>query len=188
MTRWWVVGSMAFAGVAAAGCGHNKSGSPREPEAKQAVAETRGRCPTDLNETQVAVNEKDDRVRLIFMTSDPSQNEELYRRVTELGNALANVHPMVNERGELVKQAPMPKPELREAAMTSGSPSRYGWELVMQASDEQSRQALKTSLDDRVRLWRQGECPELRDQPVGPRPDPQTDTDRGGSQTPGIDR
>jgi hypothetical protein len=185
MNKWRVCGG-AILMAAAGGCGHKQA--PREPEAREAVAATRGRCPTDLNETQVAISEQADRVRLIFVTNDPSQNEELYRRVTELGNALANVHPVVNDQGELVKHAPVPKPELREAAVAAGSPPRYGWELVMHPGDAQAKAELKSSLEDRARLWRQGECPELRGQPIGPRPEPHTDTDRGGSQTPGDDR
>ena len=44
----------------------------------------------------------------------------------------------------------------------------------------QERRALKATMKDRVRLWRRGECPELRDEPIGPRPEPHIDTDRGG--------
>ena len=113
-----------------AGCSQRQAAAPAlEPAAKQAVDVTRGKCPTDLNQTQVAMTEKDDSLRLIFLTSDPSQNEELHRRVTEVGSALADVHPAVDREGKVVQHVPTPKAERRQAAVTSTSPSQQGWEL-----------------------------------------------------------
>jgi hypothetical protein len=181
-----IVAGLAWGGLVAAACGHDPPVVP-DPDAWEAMVATRGRCPTDLNDTQVAMTERSGQLRLIFLTNDPSQNEELYRRVRELGDAMANVHPTVNRQGELVESVALPPTELRESALAGGSPSRRGWELVMYP-DDQERRALKASMKDRVRLWRRGECPELRDEPIGPRPEPNVDTDRGGSETPGVDR
>jgi hypothetical protein len=186
MSSWRMVVGVAWVGLLAAACGHDPPAVP-DPAAREAMMATRGRCPTDLNDTQVAMSERSGQLRLIFLTNDPSQNEELYRRVRELGDAMASVHPTVNRKGELVQSVALPPTELRESALAGGSPSRRGWELVMHPA-EQERPALKASMKDRVRLWRRGECPELRDEPIGPRPEPNTDTDRGGSETPGADR
>jgi hypothetical protein len=186
MSRWRMVAGLAWGGLMAAGCGHDSPVVP-DPAAREAMVATRGRCPTDLNDTQVAMTERSGQLRLIFLTNDPSQNEELYRRVRELGNAMSSVHPMVNRQGELVQSVALPPTELRESPLAGGSPSRRGWELVMYPG-EQERPSLKASMKDRVRLWRRGECPELRDEPIGRRPEPNTDTDRGGSETPGADR
>jgi hypothetical protein len=188
MNRWRRIVARSGCGalLVLVACGHDQP-VVQDPAARAAMVATRGRCPTDLNDTQVAMTERSGQLRLIFLTNDPSQNEELYRRVHELGDAMAGVHPMVNRQGQLVHSAPLPPTEMRESALAGGSPSRRGWELVMFPAAEE-RQSLKASMKDRVRLWRRGECPELRDEPIGPRPEPNTDTDRGGSQTPGADR
>jgi hypothetical protein len=184
MGRFRVVAGLAWGGLLAAACGHNPPVG-LDPAARQAILATRGRCPTDLNDTQVAVSERAGKLHVVFLTNDPSQSEELYRRVRELGDAMVNVHPTVNREGELVASVPLPRTELRESGL-GGTYSR-AWELVMYPED-QERRALKASMNDRARQWTRGECPELRDEPIGPRPAPHVNTDYGGSKTPSADR
>jgi hypothetical protein len=164
----WTLGRTFFlAGALAAGgasCAH-KATPPSTPEVKSAVAATRGRCPTDLHDTQVLLTKGPNEVTLVFRTQDPSQTPELGRRVAELGEALANVHPAVNDRGERIQHAALPRPEVREAATADG-PER-GVELVLRAK-ETDRAVILADLQDHLALWRRGECPIMADESVRP--------------------
>jgi hypothetical protein len=148
------------------GCAHRSAPAP-EPAAKQAIDDTRGLCPTDLNDTQVVVADDAQEVRVMFFTNDPSQTEALHRRVVGLGKALANVHPAVTSKGERVNHVALPAPELREAP-GSTNPPRSGWELVMRVPPGMTKDQLRADLDDDVRMWRLGECPELNSPAIRP--------------------
>jgi hypothetical protein len=142
-------------------CGH--SGGKLEPPARAAVTETRGLCPTDLNQAQMVVREGSDSVAVGFRTHDPSKVEEISRRAAEMGEALASVHPAVGGQGQLVQHAPAPKPELRELADGTGN----GVELLFRTSGHQ-KAALLANLNDHERMWRRGECPIMSDESVHP--------------------
>lgn len=156
--RW---GGWAFvlAGALAAGCAHKTA---TEPEAKEAVAATRGLCPTDVHQTLMIVREGQEEVAVGFRSRDDSKIEELSRRAAELGEALASVHPAINASGQLIQHTAAVKPELRELA---GSPDGRGVELVFRTGAEQ-KPTLLANLRDHERLWRQGECPIMSDESV----------------------
>jgi hypothetical protein len=141
------------------GCAHRQA--PLDAEAKQAVTETRGLCPTDLNQTQMLVRDDGTQIAVAFRTDDPSKIEEVSRRAAEIGEALAVVHPAVSQDGALIQHTPAPKPELRELATSAG----YGVELVFHSPPER-RPALLTNLTDHERMWRRGECPVMTDESV----------------------
>lgn len=162
-SRWSITLSpVLLAAVTAGGgvaCSH--SGTAVQPEAKEAVSETRGLCPTDLNQSQMVVREGPGYVAVAFRTDDPSKVQEVSRRAAEVGEALASVHPAVNDQGQLVQHTPAPKPQLRELADGTGQ----GVELLFQSSDE-GRQILAANLADHERMWRLGECPIMSDESV----------------------
>jgi hypothetical protein len=173
------------------GCSHGQAAKPRAEGsvAEAAINETRGRCPTDLNETQVALSDKADTIRIIFITSDASQKGELLRRVSEVGNALEKVHPAVDAQGQIVQRLPTPRVELREKALNGVTPSQYGWELVINTPGGEVHRRVRADLDDEMRQWRKGECPILRDEPMVARPDSlPTTTPANARMSPGQDR
>jgi hypothetical protein len=190
---WWTGCVSLVAGLTLTACTHGQQGqvakAVEEPAAKEAVNETRGRCPTDLNQTQVALSEEAETVRVIFVTSDPSQKEELHRRVIEVGNALDDVHPSVNAAGQLIEHLPTPTPQVREKAVGNASPSQSGYELVISSPNPEVHQRVRADLDEEVRQWRKGECPILRDAPLTSRPPaPPTMTPANARLSPGQDR
>jgi hypothetical protein len=132
-----------------------------EPPAKQAVNEARGICPTDLNQSLVVVEPRSDGYALVFRTEDDSQRFALYDRVKKLGATLSAVHPAVDREGELIRHAPAGTPELLEAPKNP-SPG-YAVELLFRVPADRLP-ALKADLEDHIRMWQQGECPEMRDQ------------------------
>jgi hypothetical protein len=144
--------------AAAGGCTHTQA-PPMEAPAKAAVNETRGLCPTDLNQTRAALQKRDDGYALIFETDDESQIIVLQERVKALGEAIAGPHQAINAKGELIEHPGVPStPELLEQPVAS--PGR-GVQLLIKAPEDQ-RAALKADLEDHLRLWLNGECPELK--------------------------
>jgi hypothetical protein len=185
---WGVGGFLVMTLVA---CSHRQTGpiAATEPAAQQAIDETRGRCPTDLNETQVSISERSDAIRVLFATTDPSQRDELRRRVGEVGSALEKVHPSVNAEGKVVQRLPAPRVELRERALAGSTPTQYGWELFINAPAGDVHRRVRADLDEEMRHWRQGECPMLRDEPVQLRPASLlTSTPANARVSPGQDR
>jgi hypothetical protein len=137
-------------------CSHTTT-PPLQPAAKQAVNETRGACPTDLNQSQAAIEPRPDGYALVFQTPDDSQRFALYDRAKALGAVLSAPHPAVNASGQLIQHPGTPSvPELRESPMSPG----YGVELVINAPADQ-RKVLKADLDDHLKMWLAGECPEM---------------------------
>jgi hypothetical protein len=141
------------------GCSHNQ---PMKAEARQTVTQTRGLCPTDVNQAQMIVREGPDQVAVAFRSPDETKIEEISRRAAEIGEALASVHPAVNARGELIQHTPASKPELRELADPGGG---RGVELVFRPAPDQ-KATLLANLNDHERMWRQGECPIMTDESV----------------------
>jgi hypothetical protein len=143
--------------TAAGACSH---GQPKlDAPAREAVNETRGLCPTDLNQSRAALEKRPDGYALIFQTDDESQRIALHQRVKALGEALAAPHQAVNSRGEVIDHPGLPgTPELLE--QPSASPG-YALQLQVKAPEDQ-RDALKADLEDHLRLWLNGECPELK--------------------------
>jgi hypothetical protein len=157
--------------LALGACSHAQA--PMEPAAKQAVNEARGICPTDLNQSQVVVEKRSDGYVLVFRTEDDSQRFALYDRVKKLGEKLSVAHFAVDKDGELIRHTAAGTPELLEAPKNP-SPG-YAVELLFRVPADR-RDALKADLEDHVRMWQQGECPEMRDQSMraavkGPRED-----------------
>jgi hypothetical protein len=149
---------VALTTLAAAGaCSHTQ---PRmEAPAREAVNATRGLCPTDLNQARAALEKRDDGFALIFQTDDESQRIALHERVKALGDALAAPHQTVNSKGEIIDHPGLASaPELLE--QPTASPG-YGVQLRIKAPQEQ-REVLKSQLEDHLRLWLNGECPELK--------------------------
>jgi hypothetical protein len=132
-----------------------------EPAAKHAVDQARGICPTDLNQSQVVVEQRTDGYALVFRTEDDSQRFALYDRVKKLGATLSTAHPAVDKDGELIRHTPAGTPELLEAPKNP-SPG-YAVELLFRVPADRVG-VLKADLEDHVRMWQQGECPEMRDQ------------------------
>jgi hypothetical protein len=146
-------------GLGVMGCSHNQ---PMKAEARQAVNQTRGLCPTDLNQAQMIVREGPDEVAVAFRSPDETKIEEISRRAAEIGEALASVHPAINDSGELIQHTPASKPELRELADPGGG---RGVELVFRPAPGQ-KTTLLANLNDHERMWRRGECPIMTDESV----------------------
>lgn len=157
--RRWVGGLAVLVAVLTSSCG--RTDRKLEQQSRQAVAETRGLCPTDLNQAQMIVREGSDSVAVGFRTQDPSKVEEISRRAAEIGEALASVHPAVSSSGELTQHVPAPRPEQRELADGTGQ----GVELVFRTSGD-NKATLLANLQDHERMWRQGECPIMTDESV----------------------
>jgi hypothetical protein len=160
-TMTWMAATTLF--LALGGCAHRGSPGTLEPAARAAVDQSRGLCVTDLNQTEMLLNERPDGYGLIFKTEDASQAKQLHERTIQLGQALSVPHPAVNARGEKVQHAGVPTPELVEVPEGTG----YAVELIVRAPDG-DRKALKAHLDDHVRLGQQGECPVMTDESVRP--------------------
>jgi hypothetical protein len=154
--------SLACVAGALGACSHTQAPAAA-PEAKQAVNETRGQCPTDLEQSQAALETRSDGFALVFTTRDDSQREALYDRARALAAALATPHHAVNSQGQLIDHPAVPStPEVREHPFSTPG---HAVELVINAPAEQ-RAALKSDLEDHLRLWLSGECPELSDRPL----------------------
>jgi len=148
-------GLVLLCGAAALGCA--RAPARLEPPARQAVNEARGRCPTDLNQAQVALQRRSDGEAVLFWTLDDSQRTALHERVAAVGRALSVTHAAVARDGGLIRHAPLPVAELRETP----SPSGYGLQLVIRAAGA-DRAAVHADIKDHLRMWAAGECPELR--------------------------
>jgi hypothetical protein len=152
-----ILSCAAIVGAALGACAHTSTTT--EPAATRAVDATRGLCPTDLNQARAALEPRPEGFALVFATDDESQRVALHERVKAVGQALAGPHQAVNAGGELVQHPAVPtSPELREQPAPSPG---YAVQLVIAAPEDQ-RAALKSELDDHLRLWLAGECPELR--------------------------
>ncbi|HEY0714197.1 MAG TPA: hypothetical protein VGF45_16060 [Polyangia bacterium] len=147
----------------AGACRHTRQPA-LDTASKETVNATRGLCPTDLNQAQMIVRDGGDKIGVIFRSDDPSTMEKLSERAAEIGEALANVHPAVNQSGKLVQHAPMPKPELEQLSNGSGT---YGVELVFRPKPEE-KAAVLADLNDHETMWRRGECPDMADESVKP--------------------
>jgi hypothetical protein len=150
---WYLVAALVLCG-----CAHKQA--PLEPAAKQAVNETRGICPTDLNQSEVVVDKRSDGYALVFRTRDDSQRFALHDRAIRLAKAMAEPHPAIDKQGELVMHTAAGSAEVLEAPMNPDV--GYGVEIVFHVPADRS-DALRADLDDHLRMWRNGECPELRD-------------------------
>jgi hypothetical protein len=149
----------AALGLGLGACSHHQA--KLDPPAAQAVNAARGICPTDLNQSEVIVEKRSDGYALVFRTEDDSQRFALYDRVKKLGGKLSVTHVAVDKDGELIQHAPAGVPELLEAP-SYPSPG-YAVELRFHAP-EGDRDALHSELQDHLRMWHNGECPEMRDQ------------------------
>jgi hypothetical protein len=149
-----------YLAAAAVLCGCALKQAPLEPAAKQAVNETRGLCPTDLNQSDVLVEKRSDGWGLIFRTRDDSQRFALHDRAIRTAIALAEPHPAINEHGDLVRHTSAGSAEVLEAPINPNV--GYAVEIIFHTPPNRS-DSLKSELDDHIRMWRAGECPELRD-------------------------
>lgn len=173
LTRLALAG--ALGGAALGGCSHSQG--TMDARSKQAVNEARGRCPTDLNQTDVALEKLPDGYAAVFRTRDDSQRFALYDRAKATGEALSVAHYSVGSSGELIKHAALPPATLEESPTPQPG---YAVRLALHASPDQ-RDTIKSDLDDHLRLWLSGECPELDDHPTKGAPEgsnPVTHVDR----------
>jgi hypothetical protein len=153
----------ALGGVAMAGCSHSQL--KLDDRSQQAVSEAHGRCPTDLNQAEVALEKLPDGYAVVFRTRDDSQRFALFDRAKAEGEALSVAHNSINASGQLVKHTALPVATLEESPKDE---TGYGVRLAMHdtsgASD--ARDQIKSDLEDHLRLWASGECPELDDHPT----------------------
>jgi hypothetical protein len=155
----------ALGGAALGGCSHSRMAM--DARSKQAVNEARGRCPTDLNQSDVALEKRPDGFAVVFRTLDDSQRFALYDRAKAEGKALSVAHNTVNAQGQLIKHAGLPAPVLEESPTSQPG---YAVQLTVPTPADQ-RDVIKSDLEDHLRLWLAGECPELDDRPTKGAPD-----------------